>query len=114
MKYIKKFEKKSFLEAIQQFEKIFSFKGERTSYYNVGDYVEIKYIPNYCEYTIDESDKVNLYAIITKIDLINKIFNFKLADGKIIYGYVYLIRKLLNEKEINEYKFRCAAKNYNL
>jgi hypothetical protein len=91
----------------------------------VGDLVELKMIPDYATH-IPYKDTDNLYAKIVKIE--DKtyrspysgdhadpvIIEFELTNGQKIWGYKYLIRKKLNDKQIEDYYVKVDAQKYNL
>jgi hypothetical protein len=87
--------------------------------YKEDDYVKLKTIPDYVV-KVDISDETNLFAIIKEIKIISRnepiirILRFEFYDGNIFYGNEYLIRRKLNNKEIQEFKMKRTAKQYNL
>ena len=87
--------------------------------YEVGDYVKLKFIPEYVEQNINRDDELNLYVKILGIEhkqnnTADDIFIFQTHENKNIYGYISLINRKLNLKDTKELKMRTSAKKYNL
>lgn len=92
--------------------------------YKVGDYVKIKLIPDYVV-AIDKFDEDNLFTKIVEIEKdspfsirsknnTDTTYAFMTSEEKIVVGNIYLIRRKMTEKEIEEYKLREEANKYNL
>lgn len=84
--------------------------------YKVGDYVKIKLIPNYV-LVIDVFDEKNLFTKIVETENMgheNDVYRFVTSENKMIMGYIYLIKRKMTQKEIEEYTIREETNNYNL
>ena len=88
--------------------------------YKVGDYVKIKLIPKYI-IALDQFDENNLFAKIAEIENLKYLFNenektyrFVTSENKMIFGYIYLIRRKMTKDEIKKYIIREEANKYNI
>ena len=84
--------------------------------YKVGDYVKIKIIPNYV-IALDNTDEKNLFTRIEEIDTMfvsDETYRFVTSEGKMVIGNIYLIKRKMTPKEIEEYIMREESNKYNL
>jgi hypothetical protein len=95
---------------------ITKFKIFEGIYLEVGDYVKLKMIPDYVEF-LYKSDEDLFVKIVdyTKSVVGGETYRFQLSDGeRFIYGNQYLIRRMMNKREIAEFKLKEEANKYNL